>query len=400
MTDKYQRVYAQIDLDAIQFNMDNMKANINENTKIMAIIKTDGYGHGSIPIAKVLEKNDYMYGFGVATVEEALILRKSEISMPILILGYTFPYCYGELIKEQICPTVFRMDMAEELSAAALKLGTTVKVHVKVDTGMSRIGVTPDKEGLDFVKKLNDLKGIEIEGIFTHFARADEECKEAAREQLKKFNLFIQDIENQLKIFIPIKHCSNSAGIVEMPEANLDMVRAGITLYGLWPSNQVKKNIVQLKPVLSLYSHIVYLKEMQAGYEISYGGTYTTTKPTKVATIPVGYGDGYPRSLSNKGYVLIRGQKAPILGKICMDQFMVDVSNIQEAREGDLVTLVGKDGDKTITAEEIGELSDRFNYEFVCDLGKRIPRVYIREGKIIGSKDYYNDIEYLQKSWQ
>ncbi len=383
----HKRVYAAIDLDAVKQNVEGMNKNISPDTKIMGVIKTDGYGHGAIPIAKELEPEKCMAGFAVATAEEALELRKAGIEKPLLILGYTFPGNYEELIKENIRMAVFRRDTLKELSEAVRNLNnkgivSKALVHIKVDTGMSRIGIMPNEEGLSFVKEVFDTEGIEIEGIFTHFARADEADKTSTYVQLDRFKEFVTKAEEKIGKEIPLKHCSNSAGIIEFPEANMDIVRAGIILYGLWPSDEVRKDIVSLRPVLSLYSHVVYCKEIKPGTAISYGGTYVTDKKMRVATIPVGYGDGYPRALSNKGYVLIHGRYAPILGRVCMDQFMVDVSDIPEAKEGDLVTLIGKDKDKEITMEQLGELSGRFNYELACDLGKRIPRVYIRDGEV------------------
>ena len=389
--ESYQRVWAEVDLDAIWENMVHMKENIAENTKILAVIKTDGYGHGGVPIAKMLEQLDFMFGYAAATYEEAHVLREAGVKKPILILGYTFPYCYEELIREEIRPAVYRRDTVEELTAAAAKVGQKAKVHIKVDTGMGRIGITPDEEGLEFVRFLIEHPELEVEGIFTHFAKSDETDKTSANHQLELFQNFIDKIQTELGITIPVKHCSNSAAILEMPQANMDMVRAGITTYGLYPSEEVSKDIVPLRAAMSLYSHIVYCKTIHAGQSVSYGGLFTATKDTRVATIPVGYGDGYPRSLSGKGYVLIHGKKAPILGRVCMDQFMVDISEIPEAMEGDKVTLLGMDGTERITAEELGELSGRFNYEFVCDLGKRIPRVYIQHGEITEVRDYFEN---------
>ena len=389
--ESYQRVWAEVDLDAIWENMVHMKENIAEKTKILAVIKTDGYGHGGVPIAKMLEQLDFMFGYAAATYEEAHVLREAGVKKPILILGYTFPYCYEELIREEIRPAVYRRDTVEELAAAAAKVGQKAKVHIKVDTGMGRIGITPDEEGLEFVRFLIEHPELEVEGIFTHFAKSDETDKTSANHQLELFQNFIDKIQTELGITIPVKHCSNSAAILEMPQANMDMVRAGITTYGLYPSEEVSKDIVPLRAAMSLYSHIVYCKTIHAGQSVSYGGLFTATKDTRVATIPVGYGDGYPRSLSGKGYVLIHGKKAPILGRVCMDQFMVDISEIPEAMEGDKVTLLGMDGTERITAEELGELSGRFNYEFVCDLGKRIPRVYIQHGEITEVRDYFEN---------
>ena len=389
--ESYQRVWAEVDLDAIWENMVHMKENIAENTKILAVIKTDGYGHGGVPIAKMLEQLDFMFGYAAATYEEAHVLREAGVKKPILILGYTFPYCYEELIREEIRPAVYRRDTVEELAAAAAKVGKKAKVHIKVDTGMGRIGITPDEEGLEFVRFLIEHPELEVEGIFTHFAKSDETDKTSANHQLELFQDFIKKIQTELGITIPVKHCSNSAAILEMPQANMDMVRAGITTYGLYPSEEVSKDIVPLRAAMSLYSHIVYCKMIHAGQSVRYGGLFTAQKDTRVATIPVGYGDGYPRSLSGRGYVLIHGKRAPILGRVCMDQFMVDISEIPEAMDGDKVTLLGMDGTERITAEELGELSGRFNYEFVCDLGKRIPRVYIQHGEITEVRDYFEN---------
>lgn len=378
MFEKYQRVYAAVDLTAILENMERMHENLQPGTQMIGVIKTDGYGHGAIPIGRELEKLDYVFGYAVATAEEAVSLREAGLQKPILILGYTFPYCYEELIRQKIRPAVFRADTIQELDACAGRLGKKAIVHVKVDTGMSRVGIRPNEEGLSFLRKLSQLPNIEVEGIFTHFARADEQDKRSAGEQLTQFTGFVEKAERLLNRTIPIKHCSNSAGILTFPEANLSLVRAGITLYGLSPSAEVPKELLHLRPALSLKSHLVYVKELEAGTPVSYGGTYVTKERTRVATVPVGYGDGYPRSLSNKGYVLIRGKRASILGRICMDQFMVDVTAIPDACEGDEVTLIGTDGGEEITMEQLGDLSGRFNYELACDLGQRIPRVYLR----------------------
>ncbi|MDE6204240.1 MAG: alanine racemase [Lachnospiraceae bacterium] len=394
--EEYQRVWAEIDLDAVRSNMESMKANISPNTTIIGVIKTDGYGHGAVPIAKELEGLDYLYGYATATAEEAFILRKAGIRKPLLVLGYTFPYCYERMIQEEVRMTVFRHDTLKELSLAAGSLkekgiDKKAKVHIKVDTGMSRIGIKPGGEGVSFIKEAFGTKGIEVEGIFTHFARADEEDKTPVNGQLTVFSQFLERIKEETGEEILMKHCSNSAGIVELPQANMDAVRAGITLYGLWPSAQVRRDIVSLRPVMSLYSRIVYIKEIEAGTQVSYGGTFTAQSKRKVATVPVGYGDGYPRGLSGKGFVLIRGQKAPVLGRVCMDQFMVDVTHIPEAASGDVVTLIGRDGSEQITMEQLGELSGRFNYEFACGIGKRVPRVYVKEGKVLYTRDNYQD---------
>ena len=382
-TEGCQRGYAEVNLDNIVENMQLMKRNLREQTQMMAVVKADGYGHGSVPIARCLERLDFVYGFGVATAEEAHILRLSGIRKPILILGYAFPYSYEMLAREEIRPAVFREDSVEELERAAAAVGKRIKVHVKVDTGMGRIGVTPDEEGIGFIQRLIDKEHVELEGIFTHFAKADERDKTSAHRQLAIFEDFLKEL-SRLGIAIRVKHCSNSAGILDMPEANMDVVRAGIAIYGLYPSKEVNQDAVCLKPALSLYSRIVYIKTIHPGQSVSYGSDFTAKEDTRVATVPLGYGDGYPRSLSGRGYVLIRGKKAPILGRICMDQFMVDVSQIPEAAEGDRVTLIGGDGARRISTEELGELSGRFHYELVCDLGKRVPRVYVQNGGLAG----------------
>lgn len=391
MMKDYDRVYAVVDLDAVVYNMEQMKKNIAPNTMMMGIIKADGYGHGAVPIGKELEKLEYVFGYGVASAEEAFILRKAGLKKPVLILGYTFPYCYEELINKEIRPAVFRYDMLKELAACASRLKKKAKIHIKVDTGMTRIGIQPNDEGLEFVKKALSYEEIEVEGAFTHFARADEIDKSYALKQLDRISQFFSRVEKELGYRIPVKHCSNSAGIIELPAANMDMVRAGITLYGLWPSDEVRKDIVSLRPVLSLKSHITYIKQVEKDVPVSYGGTYVTQKPMRIATIPIGYADGYPRGLSNKGYVLIKGKKAPILGRVCMDQFMVSVDDIPEAGEGDEATLIGQDGEERITIEELGALSGRFNYEFACGISKRVPRVYIKQGKVVDTRDYFED---------
>ncbi len=387
---QYARGYVTVDLDAIVSNMHHMKANLAEQTKMMGVIKTDGYGHGAVPIARQLEKLDFVFGYAVATPEEAQLLRRAGMKKPILILGYTFPYCYEKLVEEQIRPAVFRYDALQQLGETAEKLGKSLPIHIKVDTGMNRIGIRPDEAGLAFVKKALETPGIVVEGIFTHFARADETDKTAANQQLDKFKNFCEEIREKLGVRIPIQHCSNSAGIVEMKDANMDMVRAGITLYGLWPSDEVRQDIVELSPALSWYTHISYIKTVEPGNAVSYGGTFTVEKPMRIATIPVGYGDGYPRGLSGKGYVLLNGKKAPILGRVCMDQFMVDVTEIPEAEEGELVTLLGWDGEEHLSMETLGELSGRFNYELACDIGKRMPRVYLQKGEIVETRDCFS----------
>ena len=372
----YDRVWAQIDMDAVLFNMESMRANIREDVKIVAVLKTNGYGHGAVAIMKEMEKLPYVWGYAAATFEEAKELRENGAKKPILLLGYVFPYCYRELARLEIRPSCFREDMLKELSAAAKEEGKAIRIHIALDTGMGRIGIRPDDEGLSFVRKAMNTPGLIVEGMFTHFAKADEEDHGPTHAQIALYTGFRDRIREELGLEIPLCHCSNSAGIIEFPEANMNLVRAGITLYGLWPSSEVSRTIVPLRPVMTLYSRIVYIKEAGPGVSVSYGGTYTTSaEKTRIATIPVGYGDGYPRSLSGKGYVLICGKKAPILGRVCMDQMMVDVTDIPDAREGSLVTLIGKDAGESITMEQLGDLSGRFNYELACNINRRVPRI-------------------------
>ncbi len=381
----YDRAWAEIDLDALHFNIEEIKKSINRTTQIIAVLKTDGYGHGAAQIARVLEAEEQVWGFAVATAEEAFALKEGGICKPLLILGYTFPYSYERLIRENVRSTVFTLETARELSSAAVKVGKECSVHLKIDTGMTRIGIHPDAKGLSLIRQIQALPGLKIEGIFTHFATADEADRTRAYHQMALFQNYVEQIERELRIKISMKHCSNSAGIVEMPEAQMDAVRAGIILYGLWPSDAVQADEkIRLKPMLSLKSRVVYVKTVPAGQQISYGGTFTTKRNTIVATICIGYGDGYPRSLSNIGHVLLKDQRAPILGRVCMDQFMIDVTDFDSpVCVGDQVTLIGTDGTACITMEELGALSGRFNYELACDIGKRIPRIYKLDDTLI-----------------
>lgn len=380
------RIYAKIDLDAARHNLNAVYKLIKPDTKVIAVIKTDGYGHGTIPIATELEPVEYLYGFAVATAEEALQLRRHGIQKPILILGYVFQEHYPQLIEQEIRLTVFTQEMAEQLAKDAQKLNKDVLIHIKIDTGMNRIGMQAKEESVKIIAQIASLPHIIPEGIFTHFARADEADKSAANEQLIQFEQMIKMTE-AAGIHIPYRHCANSAGIIDLPQTHMDLVRAGIILYGLWPSEEVQKERIDLQPVLELLSHVAYVKQLEAGKSISYGGTYTTKKTQTIATIPAGYGDGYPRSLSNQGYVLIHGKKAPIVGRVCMDQFMVDVTDIPQVKTGDKVVLVGKDGEEVITLETLAQLSGRFHYEFTCCLSKRIPRVYYKNGMALPEPD-------------
>lgn len=385
--DKYYRNYIKINLDNIYENISVLKKNAGENTGLVAVIKTDGYGHGAVPIAKTVA--DKVEAYAVATIEEAFNLRKHNISKPIYVLGFVHSSQFETMILEEIRPAIFEYETAKEISDIASAINKTAKIHIKIDTGMGRIGFLDNDDSADVIKKISELPNVEIEGIFTHFAASDEKDKTSANSQLDRFKGMLKRLEER-DVKIPIRHIYNSAALIDFDEDVFNQARAGIALYGLYPSEEVDKSRANLKPSLSLYTHIVYIKTVGPGTGISYGSTYVTDKETKIATLPIGYGDGYKRNLSNKGYVLIGGKRAPIVGRVCMDQMMVDVTDV-DAHEGDLVTLIGKDGNEEITVEELSELAGTFNYEFVCDLGKRIPRVYYRNGEVVCMKDYFDD---------
>ena len=386
---QYYRVYAAIDLDAVCHNISEIKKLVGPDTKIMPVIKADGYGHGAVPVAKALNKIG-VDGFAVAIIEEGIALRKQGITKPILILGYTSEYQYASLIQHEIEQTVFSYEMAEAISKFAVTMKKEARIHIKVDTGMNRIGFKPTEESVGQVQRIQKLPNIKIQGIFTHFACADEEDKTSARYQKELFDQFVSKIEEK-GIEIPVKHVSNSAAIMDLRECRMDMVRSGIITYGLYPSVEVDKSAIDLKPALSLISHVIHVKEVGPGEGVSYGSTFVTDRKTRIATIPVGYADGYPRALSSRGRVIIRGQYAPIIGRICMDQFMVDVTDIEGVSVMDRVTLVGTEGDKNISVEEAADLAGSFNYEFVCGIGKRVPRVYFQDGKAKEAVDYLED---------
>lgn len=377
------RVYAEINLDAMCSNVSQALERMKP-AKLMAIIKTDAYGHGAVRSAKALDEIG-VYAFGVATPGEALELRRAEIKNPILILGYVFEEYFDRMIENNIDLALFDLNTAKLLNSHAEKLGKKARVHIKADTGMGRIGFQPCDESAEIIKEIAALNNIEIDGMFTHFACADSKDKASVNRQIERFTNFVAKVKSE-GVSLPIVHCYNSASIVDFDKPLFDMVRCGIITYGLEPSDEVSKTNIKLQKVMSIKSHVAYVKKVGAGFTVSYGSTYVTDKETEIATIPVGYGDGYPRTLSNKGMVLIGGHFAKIIGRVCMDQFMVDVTGLGVSR-GDEVILMGSDGENSITAEEIGDLSGRFNYELVCDINKRVPRVYIKNGEIIAVDD-------------
>ena len=361
----FDNTYVTVDLEVIAANYRKIRE--KAGVRVMAVIKADGYGHGAVPIAKKLEKEcDF---FGVATLSEAVELRNAGVTAPILVLSPMHPETFERAVQLDLRPAIFCYEDAVALSEVAQKLGKTAPFHIAVDTGMSRIGFQVTETDADICKKICQLPGLQAEGLFSHFATADGVDLTKTNAQAEKFRAFDEMLKAR-GIAIPIRHLDNSAGIQKFG-AHYEMVRAGIILYGLEPSCHV--DITGLKPALSWYSRVAFVKILEPGREIGYGGTFVTEKPTRVATVPVGYADGYRRALSNKFYVLVRGQKAPILGRICMDQLMVDVTDIPNVKIGDQVTLLGE----TITAEEMGEAAGSFNYETVCAIGKRVPRYYV-----------------------
>ncbi len=385
---EYNRVYAKIDLDAAAYNMEQMKKRIGSGARLIAVIKTDGYGHGAVPLARMFEETDYVWGYAVASLDEGVVLRKHGIKKPILVLGCIFPDQYEEMIRYEIRATIYMEDMAREMADTARRAGKKAFFHIKVDTGMGRIGFPVSEESADIIERISRMPDVVTEGMYTHFAKADETDKSYTLEQHRKFMWMKEQMEKR-GVEIPYYDCDNSAGIIDFPDMKHDLARAGISMYGLYPSDEVDQNAVDLKPVLSLISHVTFVKTVEPGTAISYGGTFVADKTMRVATIPVGYGDGYPRSLSNKGFVLIHGKRARILGRVCMDQFMVDVTDIPGVKFMDRVILAGEDGNDRITVDELAGLSGRFNYEFVCCLGKRIPRVYTLGGRIAEQSDCF-----------
>ncbi len=371
-----ERAYAAIDLDALHFNLKTIAGSLSPNTKICAVIKADAYGHGIQEMGKELQESEYVSYFATATIDEANALRACGVTKPILILGACFESRIKETVEKEYRTHIYNYESAKALSDEAVSQGKNAYIHIGLDTGMNRLGYIVSESTVSEIEKVVQLPNLVLEGLFTHLAKADMADQHFTCEQIDRYDMVVKQLEAK-GIVAPIHHCANSAGTMEEVKTHMDMVRTGIIMYGIRPSEYVGRDF-PLKPVLSLKSTIIYLKKVPKGERISYGGTYVLPEEQMIATIPIGYGDGYPRSLSNQGYVLVNGKKAPIRGKICMDLLMVDVTGIPNVKEGTEVVLIGRSGSETITAEELGELSGRFAYEFVCDLGKRIPRVYFK----------------------
>lgn len=391
MKEFLRRTWAQINLDAIENNILQIKSILRPGTLLCATVKADCYGHGYAYTAAAMSDAGADW-FSVSNLAEALQLRRSGIKKPVLILGYTPPSCVRELVYNDISQAVYSSDYAKALSLEAKKADVTVNAHIKIDTGMSRIGFVyhdsvEDSSVIDEIAEICSLPGISPEGIFTHFSCADNTDGELfTRLQYELFCTAVDSLK-QLGIVFRVRHCSNSAAILNFPEMNFDMVRAGIILYGHYPSKEVRRPI-KLLPVMELKAVISMVKEIPEETPVSYGGTYISKEKRTVATVPIGYADGYPRLLSNKMYMLVNGRKAPVLGNVCMDQTVIDVTGIEGVGEGKTITVFGRDGTAFLDVSEIAEKAGLLNYEILCSLSRRVPRVYVREDKIIETTDY------------
>ena len=353
---------------------------------VTAVIKADGYGHGAKKIAQTLLDNG-ADRFAIAVLDEGIELRRAGFKVPILVLGFTDKERAEEVINNDLEQAAYSWELAEALSKEAVRQGKTAKLHIKVDTGMGRIGLQPNQESVQLIKKISQLPNIAIEGIFTHFAVADAVDKEYTEGQYEKFNWICKELEKE-NVKINVRHCGNSAAIIDLPNMHLNMVRAGIMLYGLRPSDEVMLDRLELRQVMSLKVRISHVKEIEAGQSVSYGRKFIADKKSKIASLPIGYADGYTRMLSGKAEALVKGRKVPVVGRICMDQCMIDVTGIDDVKVGDEVVLFGKQGENFIHIDELAEKLGTINYEIVCMISKRVPRVYIKDGKIVDVQNY------------
>ncbi len=388
---KFNRAWAEVDLDAIAHNVREIRRITNKKSEIMGVVKADAYGHGVMEVVRTILDNGATC-LAVSMLDEAIQLRKIGIDVPILILSYTDPVRVSEIIEYNVTQAVFSHDLAKALSLEAVRQKKNVKIHIKIDTGMTRVGFMPGYSAIKNVVEISKLPRIIIEGLFTHFASADEKDRSYTLMQFERFMGICSEL-NRIGVYIPVKHAANSAGIIEYPEMHLNMVRPGIILYGMYPSDEVDKSKIDLKPAMTLKANVILIKEVEKNTPISYGRIFTTGRESKVVTIPIGYADGYTRLLTGKGKVLINGEAAPLVGKICMDQCMADVTDFEnEVSVGDEVVLFGKQGESEIRIEDIARSIGTINYEIVSIIGKRIPRVYLKDGKI------QNVLNYLVKT--
>jgi len=377
-------VWEEVSLDNLAYNMKNIKAKA-KSKEIFGVVKADAYGHGAVEAAPVLLENGATR-LSVAVVTEGVELRKAGIKCPINILGYTPETLFGDIIGYDLEPAVFGYEYAEKLSRAAVAANKKVKIHIKVDTGMGRIGFLPEEKSVEEATKLSTLPNIEVEGLFSHFSTADESDKEYSGYQFNKYNWFLDRLlENGVNI--KIRNIANSAAIMELPETHYDGARPGIILYGYYPSNEVDKNELDIKPVMTLKACILHIKTMEEGQYIGYGRKFKTARKSLIGTLGIGYADGYTRMLSGKAKVIINGKFAPVVGNICMDQCMIDLTDIGDVKVGDEVILMGSDGNLKFDPDDIAPLLGTINYEVLCMIGKRVPRVYIKDGKVMKVKD-------------
>ncbi|MFZ5989913.1 MAG: alanine racemase [Bacillota bacterium] len=385
---KFNRAWAEVSLDNIAHNVREIRRITDKRTEIMGVVKADAYGHGVMEVTKTLLENG-VSRLAVSMLDEAIQLRQNGIDVPILILSYTDPRRAEEIIQNDVTQTVFSHDLAEALSEAAVKLNKSVKIHIKIDTGMTRVGFMPGYSAVKNVVRISKLPKVIIEGLFTHFASADERDKSYTHMQFERFMSIVNEL-NRIGVYIPVKHVCNSAGIIEFPEMHLNMVRPGIALYGLYPSDEVDKARIELRPAMTLKANIILVKDVEKDTCISYGRIFKTKRDSRIATLPIGYADGYTRLLTGKGNVLVNGQLVPIVGKICMDQCMIDITGVNgDVDVGDEVVLFGRQNGSEIKIEDIAQNIGTINYEVVCIIGKRIPRVYWKDGKL------YNVLNYL-----
>ncbi|CUP03107.1 MULTISPECIES: alanine racemase [Clostridium] len=378
-------VWAEVNLDNIINNIKEIKKNIN-GEEIIAVVKANAYGHGAVDVAPVLIENG-ADRLAVAMLSEALELREAGIKVPILILGYTDVAFSEMLINNDIEQTVYSLDYAKELSKKAEALGKVAKIHIAVDTGMGRIGFLPNEKSVEEVVEISKLSNLRITGIFTHFSNADEQDKSYAHNQIEKFNSFINEIEKR-EVNLGLKHISNSASIIDIEDAHYNAIRPGIILYGYYPSDYINKDKLKLMPALSLKCQVIHVKELPKGEYIGYGRKFRTERDSVIATLPIGYADGYVRGLYEKAHVIINGKLAPVVGKICMDQCMVDVTDIGPVKVGDEVVLLGEDNGVKNNADDMAKMLDTINYEILCMIGRRVPRIYIKDGKMVNVRNY------------
>lgn len=381
--------YVEVSLDNLVHNYSEIRRIVRKETEIMPVIKANGYGHGSVELAK-LYTNLGVNRLAVSLLNEAIELRRAGIDKPILILNFTPDYQMIEVAANDLTQAIYRYEDAVVLSEAAAEMDKKLKIHIKLDTGMSRIGFLPSEDSVENILKISQLPNLEIEGIFTHFAKSDEADKSFTRLQFDRFMKMVETLENK-GLVIPLKHVSNSSAIIDLPEYNLDIVRPGIILYGYYPSDEVKKERIDIKPAMTLRTIVSNIKTLPAETGISYNHVYTTPVESKIATVPIGYADGYPRTLTGKGQVFVAGKRVTIKPRICMDQMMFDATGLGEVKIGDEVIYFGYGNKEWPSVDEVAKTFGTINYEIICMMGRRLPRVYLKDGSVFKTLDYLLD---------